>query len=136
MDDIARTLRISAAGMRVQGARIRMITENIANADTTAAAPGGEPYRRQVMTFRNAFDREIGADTVRIGKVSRDPSPFVEKFDPGHPAADARGYVRTANVSALIETADLKEAQRSYEANLGVIKASKSMLQQTIDVLR
>lgn len=136
MDDISRTLKISAAGMRVQGARIRMITENIANADSTAATEGGQPYRRKVMTFENVLDRAIGADTVRVRAVTEDTSPFQQKYDPGHPAADARGYVLTANVSTLIEAADLREAERSYEANLNVVKASKRMLQQTIDVLR
>lgn len=136
MDELTKSLRVSAAGMRAQGTRLRIITENIANADLTAASPGGEPYRRKTISFNNVLDRSLGADTVRVDKVSQDPSPFVRKYDPGNPAADASGYVQTANVNPLIEMADMREAQRSYEANLSSIKSAKAMLQQTIDVLR
>jgi flagellar basal-body rod protein FlgC len=136
MDDLSKSLRISAAGMRAQGTRLRIITENLANADSTAVSPDGEPYRRKTISFRNTLDRSLGAETVRVHKVSEDGSPFVRKYDPGNPAADATGYVQTANVNPVIEIADLREAQRSYEANLNVIKAAKTMLQQTIDVLR
>ncbi|MFO1129437.1 MAG: flagellar basal body rod protein FlgC [Rhodospirillales bacterium] len=136
MDELTKSLRVSAAGMRAQGTRLRIITENIANADSTAASPGGEPYRRKTISFNNVLDRSLGADTVRVDKVSQDPSPFVRKYDPGNPAADASGYVQTANVNPLIEMADMREAQRSYEANLSSIKSAKAMLQQTIDVLR
>ncbi len=136
MDDLSKSLRISAAGMRAQGTRLRIITENLANADSAALSPDGEPYRRKTISFRNALDRSLGAATVRVHKVSEDRSPFVRKYDPGNPAADASGYVQTANVNSLIEMADLREAQRSYEANLNVVKAAKTMLQQAIDVLR
>ena len=136
MDDLSKSLRISAAGMRAQATRLRIITENLANADSAAVSPDGEPYRRKTISFRNALDRSLGAETVRVNKVSEDASPFVRKYDPGNPAADANGYVHTANVKPLIEMADLREAQRSYEANLNVVKAAKTMLQQTIDVLR
>jgi flagellar basal-body rod protein FlgC len=136
MDELSKSLRISAAGMRAQGTRLRIITENLANADSAAVSPDGEPYRRKTISFRNALDRSLGAQTVRVHKVSEDSSPFVRKYDPGNPAADAHGYVQTANVNSLVEMADLREAQRSYEANLNVIKAAKTMLQQAIDVLR
>ncbi|MFO1153513.1 MAG: flagellar basal body rod protein FlgC [Rhodospirillales bacterium] len=136
MDDLSKSLRISAAGMRAQGTRLRIITENLANADSTAVSPDGEPYRRKTVSFRNTLDRSLGAQTVQVNKVSEDTSPFVRKYDPGNPAADASGYVQTANVNPLIEMADMREAQRTYEANINVIKAAKTMLQQTIDVLR
>jgi flagellar basal-body rod protein FlgC len=136
MDELSKSLRISAAGMRAQGTRLRIITENLANADSAAVSPDGEPYRRKTISFRNALDRSLGAQTVQVHKVSEDSSPFVRKYDPGNPAADANGYVQTANVNSLVEVADLREAQRSYEANLNVIKAAKTMLQQAIDVLR
>lgn len=136
MDDVLQTLRISAAGMKTQGTRLRVIAENIANADSLATSPGELPYRRKTATFKNVLDRDIGIETVRIDKIHKDPSPFKRKYDPGHPAADADGYVLSTNVSSLIEMTDMREAQRSYEANLNVIKASKAMLNETIEVLR
>lgn len=136
MTDILETMRISAAGMKTQGVRLRVIAENIANANSLPTSPGDEPYRRKSVTFKNALDRETGLETVQVGRVRRDPSSFPLKYEPSHPAADKDGYVRTPNVNALIEMADMREAQRSYEANLNVIRASKAMLQATIEVLR
>jgi flagellar basal-body rod protein FlgC len=136
MDDLTKTFHISGAGMRVQGTRLRITAENLANAESTALSPDGQPYRRKVLTFRNALDRALGADVVRVDRISEDPSEFVRRYNPGHPAADAEGYVMTSNVSSVIEMGDMREAQRSYEANLNVIKASKAMIQGTIDVLR
>ena len=136
MDDITATLHVSAAGMRAQGTRLRVIAENIANADSEATAPGQEPYRRRVVTFRDALDRESGGETVRVRDIDEDPTPFPKRWDPGHPAADPSGYVLESNVNPLIEMTDMREAQRSYEANLNVIRATKGMLQDAIDVLR
>ena len=136
MDDIYKTMRISSAGMRAQGTRLRVISENIANAGSLPSAPGELPYRRKVITFKNSLDRAMGLDTVRTNRVVEDKSEFVKKFDPNHPAADQDGYVQTPNVNTLIEMMDMREAQRSYEANLNVIKSSKAMLNSTIDVLR
>ncbi len=127
---------ISASGMRVQGERLRVIAENIANVDSVGETPGADPYRRKVITFRNQLDREMGVDTVKVSKVGTDPSDFRKKYDPGNPAADQDGYVSLPNVNALVEMTDMREAQRSYEANLKVIEASRSMLTRTIDVLR
>lgn len=136
MDDLLKTFQISGAGMRVQGARLRVISENIANADSLAQDPNGKPYRRKVITFKNELDRSIGLDTVRVNKVKPDMSDFGKRYDPSHPAADADGYILTPNVNRLVEMSDMQEAQRSYEANLNVIKSSRSMLMSTIDVLR
>jgi flagellar basal-body rod protein FlgC len=136
MDDIIRTMRISGAGLRVQGERLRVISQNIANADSLATDANGKPYRRKIVTFRNEFDKAIGLDTVRVHKVRPDMSNFGKRFDPNHPAADADGYVLTPNVNTLIEMTDMREAQRSYEANLNVIKSSKQMLNSAIDMLR
>mgnify|MGYP005654615847 CR=1 FL=1 len=136
MDDIIRTMRISSAGLRVQGQRLRVIAQNIANASSLATDPNGKPYRRKVVSFRNEFDKAIGLDTVRVHKVRPDMSSFGKRFDPNHPAADADGYVLTPNVNTLIEMTDMKEAQRSYEANLNVIKSSKRMLNSAIEMLR
>lgn len=134
--DLDTILTTAAAGMRVQGERMRVVSENLANAGSLASAPGGEPYRRKLITFRNTLDREMGVQLVEVDRVKFDNTAFGQKYDPGHPAADEQGYVLTPNVNSLIEMTDMREAQRSYEANLNVIKASKSMLNQTIDILR
>lgn len=136
MDDLLRTLRISAAGMKTQGTRLRVISENVANVDSLPTQPGGEPYRRKVVTFRNELDRAIGVDTVRIDRIRTDQSEFSRRYDPSHPAAGPDGYVLAPNINTLVEMTDMREAQRSYEANLNVIKASKTMLQQTIGLMR
>jgi len=136
MDDILRTMRISGAGMKVQGTRLRVISQNIANADSLPQDPGTSPYRRKILTFKNTLDRALGVETVDVGRIKKDMSDFGKRYQPNHPAADPKGYVRTPNVNALVEMMDMREAQRSYEANLNVIKTSKSMLTQTIDILR
>ncbi|MBM3566446.1 MAG: flagellar basal body rod protein FlgC [Alphaproteobacteria bacterium] len=136
MDDMMKTMRLSAAGMKAQGARLRVISENIANADSLPTDPGKQPYRRRVVSFRNELDKSTGLPMVRANRVREDKGDFPQRYDPGHPAADANGYVRTPNVNTLIETMDMREAQRSYDANLNVLKASKTMLQHTIDILR
>ena len=134
--DLMESLMISAAGMRVQGERLRVISENLANVDSVSEAPGGDPYRRKTITFQNALDREMGVNLVKVKKVGLDPSEFTRKYDPNNPAADKSGYVKLPNVNALIEMNDMREAQRSYEANLKVIEVSRGMLQRTIDLLR
>ncbi|HSO41881.1 MAG TPA: flagellar basal body rod protein FlgC [Rhodospirillales bacterium] len=136
MDDVLRTMRVSAAGMRTQGTRLRVISENVANADSLPTGPGDLPYRRKTVSFKNALDRASGTELVAVEKVGVDASLFPSRYEPGHPAADAAGYVLTPNVNTLIEMTDMREAERSYEANLNVIKASKAMLNETIDVLR
>ena len=136
IDNLFRSMRISAAGMKAQGTRLRVIAENIANVDSLGQSPGESPYRRKTVTFRNELDRSIGLDTVRVDKIGADRSEFEKRYDPNHPAADPDGYVLVPNVNTLVEMMDMREAQRSYEANLSVIKASKKMLSQTIEVLR
>lgn len=136
MDDILSTLRVSASGMRSQGTRLRVIAENLANAETTATAPGGDAYRRRTITFKATLDQETGARMVSVNTIRPDSSPLPRVHDPAHPAADADGYVSKSNVNSLIELADMREAQRTYEANLNVIKSARAMLQDTIDILR
>lgn len=136
MDDLLKTFQISSAGMQVQGSRLRVISQNIANADSLPQDPNGKPYRRQIITFKNELDRSIGLDTVRVNKVKPDMSEFGKRYEPSHPASDADGYVLTPNVSRLVEMSDMREAQRSYEANMQVIKSSRSMLMGTIELLR
>ena len=134
--DLLKSLKIAATGLRAQTGRMRVIAENIANADSTARTPDGEPYRRRIPTFQAAFDREAEAQVVKIGAVRTDATDFERRYQPGHPAADAAGYVRVPNVNPLIEAMDMREAQRSYEANLNVIGATRRMLQRTIEILR
>lgn len=134
--DLKDTMMVSGAGMRAQGQRLKVIAENIANADSTSQTPGGEPYRRKVVTFKNTLDRQMGADMVRVNKINTDNSDFQLKYDPTHPAANADGYVMKPNVNSIIEVADMREAQRAYEANLNMIEVTKSMLGRTIGLLR
>lgn len=129
-------MKISASGMSAQGQRLRTISENLANAESTASTPGGDPYRRKLVTFRDALDRASGDHLVRVNSVVEDASPFELKYNPGHPAADAQGYVAYPNVNPLVELNDLREAQRSYEANVDVIDVAKSMLSRAIDLLK
>ncbi len=136
MADLTNSMHISAAGLKAQGERLRVISENIANAGSTALTPDQEPYRRKLVTFGNELDRELGTNLVEVRKVGRDPSEFGLRYQPGHPAADDNGYVKTANVNTLVEMTDMREAQRSYEANLKVLQAARGMLQRTIDLLR
>lgn len=134
--DITKALTISAAGMDAQTTRLRVIAENLANADTTAGTTSGEPYRRKTISFSNALDRAAQVETVQVKKVGRDSSAFPSRFDPSHPAADANGYVKTPNVNSFVEVMDMREAQRSYNANLQVMQVSRSMLARTIEMLK
>ena len=134
--DLMESLMISAAGMRAQGQRLRVVAENLANADSVAEVAGGDPYRRKTISFKNQLDRELGMETVQVSKVGEDPSDFRMKYDPGNPAADGKGYVKLPNVNSLIEMSDMREAQRSYEANLKAIEVARTMLQRTIDLIR
>ena len=134
--DLSSAMTIAASGMRAQSTRLRVVAENLANAESTAAAPGGDPYRRKTVTFAAELDKAIGAEEVKVNKVGTDASPFREIYEPSHPAADANGHVKLPNVNMLIELADMREAQRSYEANLQMIEQSRSMLMRTIDLLR
>ena len=134
--EFMQSLKIAASGLKVQSGRMRVIAENIANADSTARAPGQDPYRRKVPTFVSKFDRELGAATVQMGRVERDRSDFKMRHEPGHPAADANGYVKYPNVESLIESVDMREAQRSYEANLNIVSATRRMISRTLDILK
>jgi flagellar basal-body rod protein FlgC len=136
MDELSKSSSIAISGLKAQTERLRVISENLANADSTAQTPEGTPYRRKVVTFKNVLDRSTGATQVKVDKVQPDHSEFQRRYDPKHPAADRDGYVLAPNVNPLIELMDMREAQRSYEANLNVINASRSMLSRTIDMLR
>ena len=134
--DLLDSLKVSASGLKAQATRLRTIAENLANTNSTATTPGGDPYRRKIATFRAVLDRALGMTTVEPGRVALDNSQFELRYDPANPAADNKGYVKLPNVNSLIELADMREAERSYDANLKVIEASRSMLQRALDILR
>ena len=136
MDDLKKSSQIAVSGLKAQAERMREVSENLANADSQPTAPDTNPYRRKTITFRNVLDKTTAADLVKVNKVEVDRSEFGKKYDPKHPAADASGYVLTPNVNPLIEMMDMREAQRSYEANLNVISVSNSLLSQTVNMLK
>jgi flagellar basal-body rod protein FlgC len=134
--DLLKSIVIAASGLRAQSGRMQIISQNIANADSTPSQVGGDPYRRQIVTFQSEMDRTLGARVVKLGTTATDSSDFQVKNEPGHPAADANGNVRYPNVNPLIEMSDLRDAQRSYSANLNVINATRAMIQRTLDILK
>ena len=136
MSEMSTALSVAASGLRAQTARMKVIAENIANANSTAVEPGGEPYRRQVPTFGRLVDRETGANKVEMTGVQLDQGDFELRYNPSHPAANEDGFVQMPNVSTLIESLDMREAQRAYEANLNVVESARAMLTRTIDLLR
>jgi flagellar basal-body rod protein FlgC len=134
--DLDRALRISAAGMAAQSSRLRVVAENLANRDSTGESPGADPYRRRSVSFANRLDRAMGVETVGVSRIGTVPGEFPTRYEPGHPAADARGYVKTPNVDSLVEVMDMREAQRSYSANLSVLETTRAMLTRAIEALR
>ena len=134
--DFLKSIAIATSGLRAQAGRLRIISENIANSDSTAEKSGNDPFRRKIPTFKSEIDRSLDARTVGLGPIRTDPSEFRTKHMPGHPAADANGNVKYPNVNPLIEMTDMREAQRSYEANLNVIGATRRMIQRTLDILK
>jgi flagellar basal-body rod protein FlgC len=134
--DLLKAIKASAAGLRVQGLRIRTAAENLANANSLAASADKDPYRRKLVTFKTELDRSQGVELVKVNRVLQDRSEFGKRYDPGHPAADAQGYVKVPNVNPLIELTDLREGQRSYEANLSAIDAAKGMISRALDLLK
>ena len=134
--DFARSMSIATSGLRAQAGRMRVISENIANADSTAMNPGGDPYRRKVPTFSSTLDRALDAKVVSLGKIKPDTTPFRVKYEPSNPAADVAGNVKYPNVNSLVELTDMRDAQRSYEANLNIISATRRMIQRTLDILK
>ena len=134
--DFIKSIAIAASGLRAQAGRIRVISENIANADSVSQTAGGDPYRRRVPTFTSQLDRTLDARVVALGPVRPDTSDFKVKYEPGNPAADATGNVKYPNVNPLVEMTDMRDAQRSYEANLNVVGSTRSMIQRTLDILK
>jgi flagellar basal-body rod protein FlgC len=134
--DFIKSLSIAATGLRAQMGRMRVISENIANADSVSQTAGGDPYRRRIVTFNTVLDRSLGADVVELGPIQTDNSDFQVRHEPGNPAANVAGDVKYPNVNSLVEMTDLRDAQRSYEANLNVITATRRMVQRTIDIIK
>jgi flagellar basal-body rod protein FlgC len=135
-NDLNQTLNVSAAGMDAQTTRLRVIAENIANQDTTGSTPGSDAYRRKTITFQSAVDRAAGVNTVQVKAIGVDNGDLPLRYDPANPAANPQGYVKLPNVNTFIEVMDMREAERSYSANLSVMQATRSMLNKTIDLLK
>jgi flagellar basal-body rod protein FlgC len=137
MSDMFATMRVSSSGMRANSERINVIAQNVANADTTPSKPDETPYTRKTISFKNVIDKETGDKLVKVDKINEDTkSPYAKKYMPGHPAADADGYVQAPNVNSLIEAMDMKEASKSYEANMGMYTQTRDMMSKTVDLLR
>ena len=134
--DFQNSMIVSASGLKAQSLRMRVIAENIANQDSIALEPGQDPYRRKVVQFKTVLDNETGVEKVEVHRVAKDKGQFTRTYAPNHPAADADGYILSPNVNGIIESTDLKEAQRSYEANLSAIESAKTLTMRTIDLLR
>lgn len=136
MDPLVASMKISASGLEAQSSRLRVVSENLANARSTGDTPGSDPYRRKTVSFAQELDRAAGVDTVEIKKIGVDKSDFRTEYDPGNPAADVNGVVKYPNVNILVEMADMREANRSYEANLQSIRQARDLINSTIDLLR
>ena len=134
--DLKKAMLVSASGLKAQGERLKVIAENVANADSLAKTPGGDPYRRKVVSFKQEIDRANELRKVKVDKTNFDRSDFELRYDPGHPAANTDGYVKMPNVKSLVEMSDMREAQRTYDANINMIDAAKNMMARTIDLLR
>jgi flagellar basal-body rod protein FlgC len=134
--DLQTSMQLAFGGMTAQGSRLKVIAENLANADSTSTVPGGDPYRRKIISFRSVLDRKLGVTTVKAGQVQSAVGEFERRYDPGNPVADADGYVKLPNVNPLVEIMDMRDAQQNYQANLTVIDAAKAMIARTLDLLR
>lgn len=136
VDPLSATMRIAASGLEAQGTRLRVIAENVANADSTSDVPGGDPFRRKTISFATTMDRSLGAEIVDVKRIGRDRSDFQLVHDPSHPAADENGYVKRPNISTLVEMMDMREATRSFEASMNMIEQARAMMARTVDLLR
>ena len=134
--DLVKSMHIAASGMKAQSDRLRIVSENIANAESIGTRPGEAPYRRKVLTFKNVMDREMEVEKVKVGKYGYDDAPFKLRYEPHHPAANEEGYVQYPNVNSMVEMMDMREARRGYEANMNMIEVSKGMIMKTINMLR
>jgi flagellar basal-body rod protein FlgC len=134
--DLSKSMTVAASGMRAQTDRMKVIAENIANANSTSPVKGGDPYRRKIATVTQNFDSELDATLVNAGKPLTDKSDFKSQYDPGNPNADKQGYVKLPNVDSLVEIMDMRDAERSYEADLQMMQTTKQMMAGTVDLLK
>lgn len=135
-DALSAAIKVAASGLSAQSTRLRVVAENMANAQSTGDTPGADPYTRKTVSFSSALDRANGVDMVRVSNIGTDNAPYVLEYDPSHPAADKNGYVKMPNVNMMVEMADMREANRSYEADLQVVKQARALITMTIDLLR
>lgn len=135
-DDLKAAIASSVAALRAQSTRLRVVSENLANATATASTSGGDPYVRKIVSFKEVLDRATGASLVNVDAIDRDKSPFRIQHDPGNPAADANGNVKMPNVNPLVELSDMREVHRSYEASLQVVRQSREMISDLVELLR
>ena len=136
MDPLHTAMKVASSGLGAQSERLRVVSENLANAQSTGNFPGADPYQRKTITFAAELDRVTGGHRVEVNSISRDTAPFTLEYMPGHEAADADGYVKLPNVNVLIEMADMRETNRSYEANVQVVKQARELISMTIDLMR
>lgn len=136
MDPLSASMKVAASGLEAQSTRLQIVAENLANAQSTGSTAGADPYSRKTVSFEMALDRASGTQLVKVGQIGHDQTPFRLEHRPGHPAADADGYVKLPNVNTLVELTDMREANRTYEANLQVIRQTRQMLSMTLDLLR
>jgi flagellar basal-body rod protein FlgC len=136
IDPLRAATQIAGSGLEAQSVRLRIVSENLANAQSTGQTPGAAPYQRKTVTFASEFDRLLGASDVEVRSIGVDNAPFIVEHDPGNPAADKDGNVKLPNVNVMIEMADMREASRTYEANLQMVKQARSMTTMMLDLLR
>ncbi|MBP0484561.1 flagellar basal body rod protein FlgC [Sagittula salina] len=136
MDPLKSVLSVAASGMRAEGQRLKIVSENVANANSTGTAAGEDPYRRKMVSFQEVVDRDSGASMVEVESVSYDTSRFELRYDPSHPAADGEGFVKMPNVSTILEMSNMREASRSYQANLNMFETARGMRSQLLDLLK
>ena len=136
LDPLQLSTKIAASGLEAQSNRMRVVSENLANFDSTGKTPGAKPYTRKTISFDTRMDEMLGINLVKVDRIGTDKTPYPMEFSPSHPAADANGYVKHPNVNMLVELADMREANRSYEANLQVVKQARELISMTIDLLR
>ncbi|MBX9682617.1 MAG: flagellar basal body rod protein FlgC [Hyphomicrobium sp.] len=135
-DPLQAAMKTASYALSAQSTRMRVVSENLANAESTGKAPGADPYQRKTVNFESVMDDALGIDVVQVGRVSADKAPFRTEYDPGHVAADAKGMVKLPNVDMMVELADMREAMRSYSANTLIIKQAREMVSMTVDLLR
>ncbi|MBY6006485.1 flagellar basal body rod protein FlgC [Salipiger bermudensis] len=136
MDTLKTVLSVAASGMRAQGERLKVVSENVANASSTGNTDGEDPYRRKIISFQEMVDRDSGASMVEVEGIRRDDADFQLSYDPSHPAADQDGFVKVSNVNTILEMSNMREASRSYQANLNMFETGRSMRSQLLDLLK